>query len=338
MRGGAAVYGRPRATSRLLEIGRTIARSLCYSSSSSDHESFIRDIAKTEPPMHLVQLLNMSKAKGGSIVSPGAKHGLLPLTIPLARSSSGALIALLRWPTAPPTMEMPVVEVQKHGVLFLAKNVDQFIHRILVEEDTTDPRDEIFDAAADAGQKLYRNGDFARSRLPDVDAYLLRKVGLFPDVLERKVMRHVENGDHVSALVAAEFYAKKGNFPGFARPFAFNAEVLLKIGRSLEAKDAARGALKSSWWTLGCEYENVARIAEWGNKQIEEYKERVTEEGRQRDLERGKPAAQASLDKAAFLLDLASLEGIWDESLELIAQCYKEAGLTDIANFVLYRD
>jgi hypothetical protein len=55
--------------------------------------------------------------------------------------------------------------------------------------------------------------------------------------------------------VATEFYTKRGNFPGFARPFAFNAKVLLKLGRNLEAKDAARGALKSSWWTLGCRYE-----------------------------------------------------------------------------------
>jgi hypothetical protein len=48
--------------------------------------------------------------------------------------------------------------------------------------------------------------------------------------------------------------------------------------------------------------------------------------------------AQASLDEAAFLLNLASLEGTWDESLERVAQCYKEAGLNDIAKFVLYRD
>jgi len=28
-----------------------------------------------------------------------------------------------------------------------------------------------------------------------------------------------------------------------------------RIGRKLEAKDAARGALKSPWWTLGCRYQ-----------------------------------------------------------------------------------
>lgn len=33
----------------------------------------------------------------------------------------------------------------------------------------------------------------------------------------------------VSALVTGEFYTKKEHFPGFARPFVFNAEVLLKF-------------------------------------------------------------------------------------------------------------
>ena len=33
----------------------------------------------------------------------------------------------------------------------------------------------------------------------------------------------------VSALVTGEFYTRKEHFPGFARPFVFNAEVLLKL-------------------------------------------------------------------------------------------------------------
>lgn len=33
----------------------------------------------------------------------------------------------------------------------------------------------------------------------------------------------------VSALVTGEFYTKKEHFPGFARPFVFNAEVLLRF-------------------------------------------------------------------------------------------------------------
>lgn len=57
--------------------------------------------------------------------------------------------------------------------------VDQFIHRILVEEDISKPVESsqvIFDAAGEAGKKLYSKGDFARSELMDLDLYLLRKV------------------------------------------------------------------------------------------------------------------------------------------------------------------
>lgn len=233
------------------------------------------------------------------------------------------------------------MEVRKHGVWLLAKNVDQYIHRILVEEDANTSQgsnSEMYEASADAGIKLYKKGDLARSQYSSLDVYLLRKVGLFPDLLERKVMNDFEKGDLVSAMVTGEFYTKKEHFPGFGRPYVFNAEILLKVGRNMEAKDAARGALKSPWWTLGCTYQEVANIAQWDDEQIEFIKEKVSEEGKRDDLKKGKEPAQIALDEAAFLLDLASIDGSWDEILERIAECYKEGGLQDMANFVLYRD
>ncbi|XP_065857952.1 protein IN CHLOROPLAST ATPASE BIOGENESIS, chloroplastic-like isoform X2 [Euphorbia lathyris] len=99
-------------------------------------------------------------------------------------------------------MEMPVVEVHKHGVWLLAKTVDQFIHRILVEEDakmTSKCKEELLCAAADAGENLYTMGDFAESKISDLDVYLIKKVGLFPDVLERRAMRHLAKRDHLTA-------------------------------------------------------------------------------------------------------------------------------------------
>ncbi|CAI0405775.1 unnamed protein product, partial [Linum tenue] len=362
--GGGMVYGAPRATSLLLGHGLSRRPTLrCFSAAASpsptpsllfpDHTEFIRDVAAIQPPKHLPHLMRMLRTRGDSIVSPGDKQGLIPLAIPLAKTSSASdwefdlmlriddLIALLRWPTAPPGMEMPVVEVRKYGVWLLAKTVDQFIHRILVEEDANllyKGNDEIFDAAADAGENLYTKGDFAKSQISDLDVYLLKKVGLFPDVLERKVMRHFEKGDQVSALVTGEYYTRKEHFPGFARPFVFNSKILLKVGRTLEAKDAARGALKSPWWTLGCPYKEVAEIAEWEDEQIEYMQERVTEDGRQQDLNKGKDPAQIVLDEAAFLLDLASIDGSWDDYLDRIVGCYKEAGLHDVARFLEYRD
>lgn len=218
--------------------------------------------------------------------------------------------------------------------------VDQFIHRMLVEEDVDDIQkssNELWEAAAEVGTTLYEKGDFMNSGIPDFDTYLLKKVGLFPDVIERKVARHLEKGDHVSALVTGEFYTRN-HFPGFGRPFVFNAEVLLKVGRNPEAKDAARGALKSPWWTLGCRYQEVAEIAQWDDEQIEYIKEKVTEEGKLEDLKKGKAPEQVALDEAAFLLDLASVEGNWDDVVDRVAACYVEAGLHEVAKFVLYRE
>jgi len=50
---------------------------------------------------------------------------------------------------------------------------------MLVEEDANSPKDstrKLFHASADAGKKLYKQGKFAESEMPNVDTYLLRKV------------------------------------------------------------------------------------------------------------------------------------------------------------------
>ncbi|XP_021714334.1 uncharacterized protein LOC110682325 isoform X1 [Chenopodium quinoa] len=310
-----------------------------FSSSSSEHISFIKDVAATCIPERLPNLLNMLQTRGDSIISPEDKHGIFPLAIPLSKNSSGAMISLLRWPTAPSGIDMPVVQVHKHGVFPLAKNVDQYLHRMLVEQDSNGLKDrnrELLNVSANAGE-LYTEGSFIGSQLPDLDTYLLRKVGVFPDVLERKIDHELEKGNHVSALVTGEFYAKKQHFPGFGRPVAFNAQILLKIGRDSEAKDAARGSLKLPWWTLGYKYQEVAEIAKWKDEQICYVKKKLTEEGKRQDLNRGKELAQIALDQAAFLLDLASVEGCWDDFVDRISECYKEAGLPELARFISFK-
>lgn len=45
-----------------------------------------------------------------------------------------------------------------------------------------------------------------------------------------------------------------------------------------------------------------------------------------------------ALDQAAFLLDLASVEGSWSDVVVQVADNYKEAGFDDIARFILYND
>ncbi|KAL9229775.1 hypothetical protein vseg_005207 [Gypsophila vaccaria] len=310
------------------------------STSFSDHILFIKDVAGTSCPEHLPNLLNILQKRGDVIISPGDKQGLFPLSIPLSRNASGVTVSLLRWPTAPPGMDMPVVEAHKYGVSPMAKTVDQYIHRILVEEDVSGPKcgnKELFHASGIAGTKLYEEGTFKKSEMPNLDTYLLRKVGLFPDIVERKINQYLEQGNHISALVTGEFYTKKQNFPGFGRPAAFNAKTLLKVGRNLEAKAAARGALKSPWWTLGYRYQKVAEVAQWKDEQIYYIKKKLSEEGKQEDLNKGKDLAQIALDEAAYWLDLASVEGTWDDFLNRIVECYKDAGLNEMARFISYK-
>lgn len=57
--------------------------------------------------------------------------------------------------------------------------MDQYIHRVLVEEDALSKDDKenmIFDASSEAGKILYKKGDFADSQIPNLDTYLLKKV------------------------------------------------------------------------------------------------------------------------------------------------------------------
>jgi hypothetical protein len=47
---------------------------------------------------------------------------------------------------------------------------------------------------------------------------------------------------------------------------------------------------------------------------------------------------QVVLDEAAFLMDLATVDGNWDDVVDRIADCYREAGIHDIAKFIVYRE
>lgn len=64
--------------------------------------------------------------------------------------------------------------------LAFAIQVDQYIHRILVEEDAHLEvcNSELFHVSSEAGKKLYRRGDFAESQITNLDSYLLKKVPL----------------------------------------------------------------------------------------------------------------------------------------------------------------
>ena len=47
----------------------------------------------------------------------------------------------------------------------------------------------------------------------------------------------------MSALITAEWYMRKNHFPGWARPFEFNAHLYDSIGRHEEARDGVSSAI-----------------------------------------------------------------------------------------------
>ncbi|CAI5472362.1 unnamed protein product [Closterium sp. Yama58-4] len=345
----------------------------------------------------------------------------------------------------PPTPSRPPPQ----PIYAFPPQADEYIQRALVEEDVGGQEGSaeggtgrVGEAAGEEGRRLYSRGDFAAAKAKSLDAYLTTKVGMFPDVLERLALRHLEHGDqiseldslcrcfssaHVCALVTAGVSAGGGGvlcaqaLPGLrtslhvqrtaaaqvihhsagsgcqggyymgrgSRPDSFFWERLLgsmyeslgkamlpthavtaeapspllptspcpsvslgpsmclhpsiappfvpvlRVGRPTEARDAARIALKSPWWTLGASYQEVAELAGYGDSQLEYALERLTEEGRKEDVNKGKAEAQVALDHAAFLLDVAAAEGTWDETREQLAGLYREAGLEEMASFVL---
>lgn len=95
------VHGAPCSTALWRRHGG-VRQPQIHCFSSSDHISFVKDIASTQPPEHLHHLLKVLETRGETIISPGAKQGLIPLAIPLSENLSGSITALLRWPTAPP--------------------------------------------------------------------------------------------------------------------------------------------------------------------------------------------------------------------------------------------
>lgn len=61
--------------------------------------------------------------------------------------------------------------------LLVFYQVNQYIHRILVEADINGNNGEdVWSAVGEAGNSLYTKGDFKESQAADLDVYLLKKV------------------------------------------------------------------------------------------------------------------------------------------------------------------
>ena len=58
-------------------------------------------------------------------------------------------------------------------------------------------------------------------------------------------------------------YMKRAHFPGWARPYEFNAQLYKRLGRNEEARDSARVALYTPWWTLRAGFQACANLAQF---------------------------------------------------------------------------
>ncbi len=83
----------------------------------------------------------------------------------------------------------------------LARSVDEYLHRLLVEEDAAagpGPR-VLAEAAGPDGGSVYKTGDLAAAGLGEkLHLYIIKKIGMFPDVTEALSHSHLKKGDEVS--------------------------------------------------------------------------------------------------------------------------------------------
>lgn len=342
------LVSRPQAKRMNARCVRTITRmgSAETAEQVEEVERYLSKIAKAERPPYLDALVyavtSNSKAEA---MSPSARANLHPFLIPLAYDNeSKRTTGLLRWPTPPEGMPLPVVTgtAEDPCLTLLSPSAKAYAERALAEADSIgneERRDAI--RAASSLAFAYQNGDSEKSGL-GLERFLIISVGGFPDVYEGLAQFHLAKGDEPSALVTCEAAARAQ--AGWGRAHAFHANILKQLGRELEARDAARFCLQLPLWTIG----SVEKVREMGeiagyqdSQSLGKIYRRLYEDGRAEEIADGKPAAQVALDRAAWLLDVCVAEQEWtgegwEDARERLAELYDEAGMNDLATFVRY--
>ncbi|GFR43075.1 hypothetical protein Agub_g4082 [Astrephomene gubernaculifera] len=326
---------------------------------------FLEEIAVSQTPKRLQGLMRVLEARGGSSLSPADRRGLHPLLVPLSAQGE-EVTCLLRWPEPSQykNMTLPVVRMTRGsvGVTLVARSVDEYLHRLLAEEDVVAtavaasgaaaPERPLAAAAGPDAEGLFRSGDVAASRpaaggsgsaSQGLAMYLIRKAGMFPDVCEGLATAHMARTDPTSAMVAAEWYMRSGHFPGWARPYEFAAELFTQLGRHEEARDMARASLRLPWWTLRAPFAQVSATAVLPHSAervmyllSEEAAAAASANVNQFSHREPKTAKQLALERANSLMNrvvAGDLES-YDSIREQLAETYREAGLSDVANFI----
>lgn len=263
--------------------------------------------------VHCPELLDPRERKG---------MGLHPLLIPLGREPDGTVLGFLRWPTPDEGSPLPIVRQGAHGLELVARSTDEWLHRELAIRDATegDAPGPLLEATNREGE-LYPLGGVAISGLP-LKAYVLLKTGATFEFHEKLVEAHLAKGDTQAARITADRACRVAT--GWARPQAYRALLLQRLGDAEIARDSAVAALTEPVFTLGMPFEPVARLAGWkGDITSASFRSLATN------------PAKPLLDRAAHVMDAVAVEGSdWDATRGPLAALYTEAGLTDMARVV----
>lgn len=241
---------------------------------SSEHESYLKDIALINPPARLQTLLTLLQARGDEIVSPRKRASLNPFLIPLAKCSDGTMVCYMRWPTQKADMDLQIVKTTEAGIKLLALGTDQLCKRLVVEMDFySKPNTDEAISLLNSNGNIYTKGDYLpllkSGKFPiltEKDLYLvlvrflLTKVSAFPDCYEALAHDYLDRGDVTSALVTCE--RSVSVFYGWGQPIATHAMMLSKLpGRSKEARDTARAALSNPLWVVADTLKDIDELA-----------------------------------------------------------------------------
>ncbi|GLI66125.1 hypothetical protein VaNZ11_009855 [Volvox africanus] len=338
---------------------------------------FLEEIAVSQTPKRLQGLMRVLEAKGGTSLSPSDRRGLHPLLVPLSARGED-VTCLLRWPEPSQfkNMLLPVVCMTRGsvGMTLVARSVDEYLHRLLAEEDLAASAAAgaaadrpLADAAGGDADGLFRSGDveavgFGAGRTStsssspaaggaaqsgghqqSLTVYLIRKAGMFPDICEGLALAHLSRSDPTSAMVAAEWYMRGNHFPGWGRPYEFASEVYGNLGRHEEARDMARMSLRLPWWTLRAPFAAVATTAALP-VDAERVMYLLSEEAaaaasatvNRFNYREPKTTKQLALERANSLMNRVVAGDLisYDDIRAPLTEAYQEAGLSDVANFI----
>ncbi|KAI0561277.1 hypothetical protein FGB62_88g011 [Gracilaria domingensis] len=306
-----------------------------------EYERYIKQVAKTSPPPYLDGLLHVLSASNADLKPPSNRTDLHPFLIPLTYdANSEVTTGLLRWPTAPDEMELPVVQsrTSDQSLTLIAPSAKSYVTRRLASMDFAgkyEERDALRSACSLA--LSYQNGDVDATGI-GLERFLIIKVGPFADVYEGLVDFHKAKGDIQSALVTCERAANV--HPGWGRAHAFHAKFLLELEREAEARDAARFCLQMPLWTIGS-YDTLLGMAKLAGYEdpdsLRKIYKRLYEDERKEEIADGKAPQQVALDRAAYLLDVCFTNSTgWESIKDDLAALYDQAEMSDFATFIRY--